>query len=339
MTIADIAREAGLSIGSVSYALNNKPGVSEDTRARVTAIAKRMGWSVSPAARSLSRSRADSIGLVPVRSPRMLGVEPFFMEFVAGIQAVLTRNEMALSFLLADSVEAEIRVYERWASQGRVDGLILLDLAIDDPRIEVVERLEIPAVFLSNANEDPGQPHVWTSEDESMREAAQYLIRLGHRRIARVGGPPAFRHIAIRRRTLDEVCEAAGIPTPTVIDTDFSGEAGARATRRLLSQPEPPTAIIYDNDIMAVAGLGVTSELGISVPGEVSLLAWDDSPLCEITHPPLSAMHRDVLALGTVSTSLLLQLIDSGGEVEGIEGPRAVLQPRGTTGRPAAARP
>jgi DNA-binding LacI/PurR family transcriptional regulator len=85
---------------------------------------------------------------------------------------------------------------------------------------------------------------------------------------------------------------------------------------------------------MAVAGLGVTAELGISVPGEVSLLAWDDSPLCEITHPPLSAMHRDVLALGTVSTSLLLQLIDSEGGVEGIEGPRAVLQPRGTTGRP-----
>jgi DNA-binding LacI/PurR family transcriptional regulator len=334
VTIADIAREAGLSIGAVSYALNNKPGVSADTRARVTEIATRLGWSISPAARSLSRSRADSIGLVPVRSPRMLGIEPFFMEFVAGIQAALTRNELALSFRLVDSVEAEIRVYERWASQRRVDGLILVDLAMDDPRVEVVERLEIPAVFLSNAADDPGQPHVWTCEDESMREAAQYLIRLGHRRIARVGGIPAFRHIAVRNRTLNEVAAAAGIPAPTVIDTDFSGEAGARATRRLLSQPEPPTAIIYDNDIMAVAGLGVTSELGVSVPGEVSLLAWDDSPLCEITHPPLSAMHRDVQALGTAAAALLLRLIDSDGDVEGIEGPRAVLQPRGTTGRP-----
>jgi DNA-binding LacI/PurR family transcriptional regulator len=333
VTIADIAREAGLSIGAVSYALNNKPGVSADTRARVREIAQRLGWSISPAARSLSRSRADSVGLVLVREARMLGIEPFFMEFVAGMQAVLTRNELALSFLVVDSVEAEIRVYERWAAQRRVDGLVLVDLAMDDPRVAVIDRLGIPAVFLSNAPEDPGLPHVWTSEDESMREAARYLIRLGHTRIARVGGIPGFRHIAMRHRALQEVAADAGIAPPVVIDTDFSGEAGARATRTLLSAPEPPTAIIYDNDIMAVAGLGVAAELGIAVPGELSLLAWDDSALCEITHPPLSAMHRDVQALGATATALLLRLIDEG-EVDGVEGSRAVLQPRGSTARP-----
>jgi DNA-binding LacI/PurR family transcriptional regulator len=129
------------------------------------------------------------------------------------------------------------------------------------------------------------------------------------------------------------VAADAGIAPPVVIDTDFSGEAGARATRTLLSAPEPPTAIIYDNDIMAVAGLGVAAELGIAVPGELSLLAWDDSALCEITHPPLSAMHRDVQALGATATALLLRLIDEG-EVDGVEGSRAVLQPRGSTARP-----
>jgi DNA-binding LacI/PurR family transcriptional regulator len=333
VTIADIAREAGLSIGAVSYALNNKPGVSADTRARVREIAQRLGWSISPAARSLSRSRADSVGLVLVREARMLGIEPFFMEFVAGMQAVLTRNELALSFLVVDSVEAEIRVYERWAAQRRVDGLVLVDLAMDDPRVAVIDRLGIPTVFLSNAPEDPGLPHVWTSEDESMREAARYLIRLGHTRIARVGGIPGFRHILMRHRALQEVAAEAGIAAPAVIDTDFSGEAGARATRTLLSRPEPPTAIIYDNDIMAVAGLGVAAELGIAVPAELSLLAWDDSALCEITHPPLSAMHRDVQALGATATALLLRLIDEGA-VDSVEGSRAVLQPRGSTARP-----
>jgi DNA-binding LacI/PurR family transcriptional regulator len=334
VTIADIAREAGLSTGAVSYALNNKPGVSADTRARVTEIAKRLGWSMSASARSLSRSRADAIGFVLVRPARMLGIEPFFMEFVAGIQAVLAPHEMALSFLLVDSVEAEIRVYERWAAQRRIDGLILVDLSMDDPRVDVVRRLDIPTVFVSNAATDPELPHVWTGEDESMREAGRYLIRLGHKRIARVGGIPTFRHIAVRNQALLEVAQAAGVPVPLVIDTDFSGEAGARATRWLLSLPEPPTAIVYDNDIMAVAGLGVASELGIAVPAELSLLAWDDSPLCEITHPPLSAMHRDVSALGSAATALLLRCIDEGGDIDGVGGPRAVLQPRGSTARP-----
>lgn len=333
VTIADIAREAGLSKGAVSYALNDKPGVSEATRMRVNAIAKRLGWSVSATARSLSRSRADAIGLVLVRPARMLGVEPFFMEFVAGIQSVLAQSELALSFLLVDSAETEIRVYERWAAQGRVDGLILVDISDDDPRVDVVKRLDIPTVFVSNADEDFELPHVWTGEDQSMREAAKYLIRLGHRRLARVGGISRFRHIAVRNRALREVAAEAGIPEPVVIDTDFSGEAGARATRLLLSTPAPPTAIVYDNDIMAVAGLGVAAELGIAVPGELSLLAWDDSALCEITHPPLSAMHRDVIGLGSTATRLLLEVIDAG-EGGGVEGPRATLYPRGSTGPP-----
>jgi DNA-binding LacI/PurR family transcriptional regulator len=335
VTIADVAREAGLSKGAVSYALNNKPGVSDDTRDRVRAIAERLGWSVSTTARSLSRSRADAVGLVLVRPARMLGIEPFFMEFVAGIQSVLAASELALSFLLVDSSESEIRVYERWAAQGRVDGLILVDLLVDDPRLDVVRRLGIPTVFVGNADDGSDLPHVWTGEDESMREAAQYLLGLGHRRLAHVGGIARFRHTAIRHRTLLEVAAQAGAPSPIVFDTDFSGESGALATRKLLVLPEPPTAIIYDNDIMAVAGLNVAAELGVPVPEELSLLAWDDSALCEITHPPLSAMHRDVPALGAAAAELLLGVLSGeDADVRGVEGPRARLQARGSTARP-----
>lgn len=332
VTINDIARRAGLSKGAVSYALNDMPGVSDETRQRVLAIAKEMGWTPSHAARSLSRSRADSIGLVLVRPTRMIGAEPFFMEFISGIEEVIAPRGIALTLQVAQNPQSEIATYEKWWAQRRVDGVIVVDRSLDDPRIDAVRGIGIPTVYVSNRQGSEGLSHVWTDDDQAMTEAVRYLIRLGHRRLARVSGTPSFAHIAVRNETMLAVAAEAGLEAPTIVTTDFSGEDGARATRSLLSAEHPPTAIIFDNDIMAVAGLGVATEFGVRVPQELSLLAWDDSSLCQITHPALSAMQRDVPALGSMAAELLLDLV-GGGAGESREGPRAILSPRASTAR------
>ncbi|GAB2800386.1 hypothetical protein GCM10027073_35640 [Streptomyces chlorus] len=167
----------------------------------------------------------------------------------------------------------------------------------------------------------------------AVAEAVRYLAALGHRRIARVCGPAGLGHSAIRAEAFDRTLAELGLHGGRHVETGFSGEEGARATRTLLLTPDRPTAIVYD--IMAVAGLGVAAERGVSVPDDLSLLAWDDSQLCRLTHPTLSAMSHDVHRFGAEVTEVLFDVI-AGEKVR----PRPVatpsLVPRRSTAPPRA---
>ena len=148
VTIADIAREAGVSKGAVSYALNGLPGVSASTRARVLAIANELGWYPNRAARSLSAARADACGLVVARAARMLALEPFFMELIAGVEAEFSARGVALMIQLAHDPAEEIEVYRRWWAERRVDGVMMVNLRVDDPRVPALVELGLPAVVV-----------------------------------------------------------------------------------------------------------------------------------------------------------------------------------------------
>jgi DNA-binding LacI/PurR family transcriptional regulator len=289
-----------------------------------------MGWRPNLAAQSLTTSRSNAIGLVLQRPARMLGNEPFYMEFIAGIETVIAPGDIALMLHMVESADREIAIYEQWWAQRRVDGVLLVDIATNDPRIDAVKRLGLPAVAVTSVEAASGLPHLWTDDARAINAATRYLVKLGHRRIARVSGLSHLDHSVVRDAAFTAAVEAAGLTSSTIISTDFSGEAGSRATRDLMASAEPPTAILYDNDIMAVAGLSVASEMGIDVPRELSLLAWDDSPLCRLTHPPLSAMSRDVSRLGGDAATMLLSLI-SNGFVEDRESALPVLIPRAST--------
>ncbi|MER6948988.1 LacI family DNA-binding transcriptional regulator [Nonomuraea sp. NPDC000554] len=329
-TIADIARRAGVSKGAVSYALNGQPGVSEETRARIQAIAQEIGWRPNLAARLLSGARADAIGLVVCRPARFLGVEPFFMELISGIEGELAASSSALMLQVVPDHEAEIAVYRRWWGEGRVDGAILVDLHADDPRVPVVERLGMPAVVVGHPSGAGSLPAVWSDDGAAMREAVEYLAALGHRRVARVAGLPGLLHTQIRDTAFTEVCAALGVSEHPVVHTDHTGEEGARATRRLLSSRARPTAIVYDNDLMALAGLSVAQEMRLDVPADLSIAAWDDSPLSQVVRPPLTALTRDIPACGAHAARCLLRIV-GGEEVAGVEDPAARLLPRGST--------
>ncbi|MFG1619241.1 LacI family DNA-binding transcriptional regulator [Nonomuraea wenchangensis] len=329
-TIADIARRAGVSKGAVSYALNGRPGVSEETRARIRAIAQELGWRPNLAARSLSGSRADAIGLVLCRPARFLGVEPFFMELVSGVEDELAASSCALMLQVVPDRQAEIAVYRRWWGEGRVDGAILVDLCAADPRVAEVERLGMPAVVAGHPSGAGPLPAVWSDEAAVMGEVIGYLAALGHRRVARVAGLPALLHTRIRDEAFARGCAAAGLGGHPVEHTDYTGEEGARATRLLLSARPRPTAIVYDNDIMAVAGLSVAQEMGLAVPAGLSIVAWDDSPLARVVRPPLTAVTRDVPAYGAHAARTLLRVI-AGELPDGAPEPPARLLPRGST--------
>jgi DNA-binding LacI/PurR family transcriptional regulator len=330
VTISDIAKLAGVSKGAVSLALNDRPGVSDETRKRILAIVKELGWSPNRAARSLSAARAGACGLVLARPARMLALEPFFVELISGIESELSERSIALTIQLVHDVEQEIAVYRRWWAERRVDGVLMVDLRSDDPRIDELRRLGLPAVVVGGPVQGHALPAAWHDEAPVVAEVVRYLAALGHSKIARVAGLGEFVHTATRTAAFLDVTGELGLAAE-VVETDFAPESGARATRKLLSKPEPPTAIVYDSDLLAVTGLGVAHQMGFSVPEDLSIIAWDDSLMCGVVHPPLTAVTRDIPAYGAAATKLLLAAIEGRAPGDS-KTPRGELTPRGRTG-------
>ncbi|WP_113703350.1 LacI family DNA-binding transcriptional regulator [Nonomuraea lactucae] len=308
-TIADIAKRVGVSKGAVSFALNGRPGVSEATRARILQVAKEMNWRPHSAARALGGARAEAVGLVIARPASTLGVEPFFAHLLSGLQAGLSAQSVALHLLVVEDAEAEIEVYRGWASEHRVDGFVMVDLKVRDPRIEALEEVGVPTVVLGGPGRHGSLSSVWADDREAMLSVVDYLAALGHRRVAHVAGLPAFRHTQRRMRALRDSARRLGLVDAVSLPTDFSDAEGAAATRALLSRARRPTAIVYDSDVMALAGLGVAAEMRVRVPDEVSIVAFDDSVLTRIAHPSITALSRDTFALGRQVAEVLLEVI------------------------------
>ncbi|WNV84649.1 LacI family DNA-binding transcriptional regulator [Umezawaea sp. Da 62-37] len=306
-TIKDVAARAGVSPSAVTIALHDKPGVSSSTRERILKAARDLGWTPNLAAASLAGSKVHTVGLVIARPARMLGLEPFYMEFISGIESVLGRRSCSLLLRLAESGE-EIEVHREWWQGGRVNGSILVDLLVDDPRLPALAAIGLPAVVVGHPSLAGPFTSVWTDDAAAITEAVRYLAALGHRRIARVSGPPELGHSAIRTAAFAAVTAELGLQEHTAV-ADFSADQGSRACRNLLLAPDRPTAIVFDNDLMAVAALGVAAEFGLSVPGDLSLLAWDDSQLCQLTRPTLTAMQHDVFSFGAQAAETLFDVM------------------------------
>ncbi len=336
VTIRDIAERAGVSKVAVSYALNGQPGVSDATREKIVSIADELGWYPNRAARALSAARADACGLVLARPARTLALEPFFMEFIAGVELELASRSMALTIQLVQDVHEEITVYRRWWGEHRVDGVLLVDPRIEDPRLPELVRLGLPAVVVGGPLENSTLPAVWHDEASVVTEAVQYLAALGHQRIAQVAGVTDFVHTRQRTAAFSQAAEALDLHWQ-VVETDYSAEMGGRVTRKLLSSPDAPSAIVFDSDLLAVTGLGVAQQMGFAVPDDLSIIGWDDSLISQVVHPPLTAITRDIEAFGIAAARHLLAAVD-GAPATAVETVRGELTTRGSTGRPVAVR-
>jgi DNA-binding LacI/PurR family transcriptional regulator len=331
-TIADIAAHAGVSPTAVSFALNDRPGISDRTRTRILAAVAELGWRPNVAARALGGRRADTVGLVVTRPARTLGVEPFFAQLVSGLQARLSTDLVALQLLVVEDVSAELDVYRRWAAERRTDGVVVLDLELDDPRPEELVRMGLPAVVLSGDGTPGPVPAVFVDDHAAMTLLAEHLAALGHVRVGHVGGVPAYVHSARRATALHEAGARLGLDITTV-PADFSQGETAAATRALLARDERPTAIVYDSDVAALAGGTVLAEAGLDLPGDISVASFDDSELVRLAHPPLTAMTRDTFELGELLAATMLSLLRGEPVPEVVEAPTPVLTVRGSTGR------
>ena len=331
LTIADLAARLGISKASVSYALNDQPGVSPETRERVRRLARELGWFPSSSARALSRARTGAIGLVLSRDPELLGNEPFFMRVISGIEQVLIEADVALVLRMVGAAPGrDLRVYERWAGERRVDGVILFDAQQDDPRFPLMERLGLPAVLHGSPVAAASMSSVSGDEADDAARVVDHLHGLGHRHIAHVTGPQTYLHEQLRQRLVGARAAGVGIRVD-VRPGDYSLQGARRVTAELLRTPEPPTGIIYGSDLMALGGLDAAAELGVAVPGRLSLVSWDDSILCQVARPDVTGLERHPGDFGRMSATVLLEVIAGRGPGDVVVGP-SDLMVRGTSG-------
>jgi DNA-binding LacI/PurR family transcriptional regulator len=305
-TIDDVARHAGVSKGAVSLALNGRPGVSDATRRRIAESAAALGWRPSARAKALSESRALAIGLIVAGPRSQLASHPFFAALLTGVEAELAGAGYALVLSVVADAEAEVETYRRLAHDGRVDGVLITDARVDDTRYALVAELGLEAVVIGQPDRVSGLPGVVADERGALARAVAALVELGHRRIGHVAGPDTLVHANERREAWRDALAEAGLPSGPVEHGDFTGEGGARATRRLLEGSSPPTAILYANDLMAIAGLRVARELKLRVPRDLSIVGFDDVPLAEHVHPPLTTIRQHPVAAGAAAAKLLL---------------------------------
>ncbi|MBO0811108.1 MAG: LacI family DNA-binding transcriptional regulator [Microlunatus sp.] len=307
VTIDDLAARLGLSRASVSYALNGRPGVAEETRVRVLDLARELGWQPSVSARSLSRSRADAFGIVLNRRPEDLGSEPYYMGLLSGIESRLSDAGTSLMIRFVTNVDSEAAVYRRWTAERRVDGVILTDLRIDDPRPALLEELSLPYLVHSGQLTERG----WHFDND--REAAilvDHLAELGHTRIAHISGPTSLLHETERRQAVLVDAEEHHMKA-VIVEGDYSLDGAHDLTAGLLRRRAAPTAIIYSNDLMAVGGLSAVREAGRD---GVSIVSWDDSLLCRTASPGITALQRDPYQAGLRTATKLLETVRKPGD-------------------------
>jgi len=335
-TIGDVAERAGVTKGTVSLAYSGKRPVSEATRRRIFDAAEELRWTPSHSARALATSRTGAVGLVVARDPEVLATDHFFAKFISGCERVLAEHDMGLMLHAVATREAENAVYERLAA-GRADGVILLDVEIDDPRFALMKRLDLPAVVLTArepaVGETAGLPAVYSDDVPAITELVRLMAASGHERIAHVAGPVRYVHGRIRRDAFTAAMRAHGLDGHLVLEGDFTAASGRDCTSRLLDGPQPPTAIIYANDMMAMAGLSLARSRGLRVPEDLSLSGYDDSELAAHLSPGLTTVSTGAAQRGELAVRTLLAVL-AGEEPEHALADHTTVVPRGSIAPP-----
>jgi LacI family transcriptional regulator len=302
-TIRDVAERAGVSIATVSRVLNDRADVSTETRERVREIARSVGYSADPAARSLGSRRTQLVAVVVGDNAghRDLSLV-FFGKVLAAISRRLAHSDYEA--LLLQAVDISL--------QHRIDAAILIGIDDDDPLIAELASRHVPLVGVDIRIGGVRTAYVGSDHADGVRLALAHLCALGHRRIAHVGGAANTVAGADRIAAFRRECERLRLPLPDayVREADFSSASGYRETCALLALQERPTAIVAASDLMALAALQAIRDVGLQPGSDVAIVGFDDLEAAALAYPPLTTIRQDRQELGTVAAERAIELIE-----------------------------
>ncbi|MBM7824321.1 DNA-binding LacI/PurR family transcriptional regulator [Arcanobacterium pluranimalium] len=309
-TIKDIAKLAGVSPAAVSFALNGRAGVSDATRQRILETAKNIGWVPNAAAIALSGSRAGAVGLVIARPESAYSNERFFFEFIVGLQRSLREAGLDLVFHTAENLAEELSMYRRWVAQRKVDGVVLIDPRADDPRLALLQELGLPGVIVGE--QFPGFGAVIADDAAMIRAIVEHLDEKGVQRIGYVAGNGALLHTQKRFKALRTGAQKFSMDAVIAQDVDVTEASSYSVVESLLAASVPPDALVFDNEILALGGVQAIQNCGLKVGVDVLVVSCEDSDVCRVLNPPISAVSKSARSLGEHAGSVLARFFDDG---------------------------
>jgi LacI family transcriptional regulator len=316
LTIHDVARLAKVSVGTVSKALNNNGSLRQETRERVIAVAKRIGFRPNDLAQSLHRGQSLTVGLISTDS-----FGRFTLPIMEGLEECLADSRMSVFMCNAsDDPEREAQHVESLIGK-RVDGIVVTGRRADRRPKLVVPSPDIPVLYVYSQAEGPGECSLVPDDEGGAVLATEHLVGLGRRRIAHVTGPERFEAVRLRRngyrRAMQQtdIAEPKGFYLPGIWSEGWGRDAVAQLFHNHAKQPD---AVFCGNDQIARGVADALRERGIAVPGQVSIVGFDNWEIvAEATRPPLTTVDMNLSDMGREAGRKMMQLI-AGERLAGI---------------------
>jgi len=317
----DVATLAGVSRTTVSFVLNDVPGVkiSEETRRRVLEAAQQLNYYPTAAARSLASGKTHRIGLILGEGQERLAADAFLPTFLQGVTASVHQRGYLLLIQLAEDVPSH-EAYARLIREQQVDGLILSGPRSDDPLLVELAEDKYPLIFHGRLNGSEF-PCVDVDNRAGARQAVRHLLRLDHRRIGFISNAPlsysgaqdrfAGYRDALRQQGLD-------LDEDLVRTGSFVPESGQAAMEELLALPVRPTAVFAASDVIAMGAMSAIHSAGLRIPEDVAIVGFDDIFLAAQAHPPLTTVRVPAYGLGWTAAEVLIGLIEGEEEVSSV---------------------
>lgn len=329
INIVELARQLGLSVSTVSKALNGRADVSDATRQRVREAAEQCGFSPDPAGRRLRRQSSETIGFV-LSPPQSHFAHPFFLDLLTGIDRGLEKTALQLVIVTARTVETELDSFRRLVEQQRVDAVMFGRTRRDDARIRYLQERNVPFVTLGRS--ETGNPFPFVDIDRTVagRNGTARFIGLGHRRIGLLSTPGFLMMSHYLQEGYRAALAAAGVPfdPDLVIETAFDEEGGLNGARQLLAMAQPPTAIMCGHDLIASGALQAIVETGRRPGVDVAVIGCDNHPLGPYLNPPLTTFSAPTLDAGQRMVELLLASMEGrrAEELQEVWAPELILR-------------
>jgi len=307
-----VARSSGVSAATVSRALNGRPEVSEATRAHVTETARRLGYQPNQQARTLARRRSDTIGLIWDSSyVETQGRQPFLQDLLVGLKMALAETGYHLMLLSPQIDDHTPDKFIRAVVQHSLDGVALMAIN-EHVAVDALVASGRPCVGLDLPVFGPRSSYVSSDNRGGAAAAVNHLYELGHRRIAMISGPLWMLPGAQRVDGFQETMAALGLDVPAeyIQEGDFFLPSGLECMRRLLSLDVAPTAVFVAGDEMAVGAMHVAIDAGLDVPGDISIVGYDDVEIAALVRPSLTTVRQDYLGMGRAAVAMLSQFMD-----------------------------
>jgi LacI family transcriptional regulator, galactose operon repressor len=305
VTVHDVARRAGVSIATVSRALNGRGRISEQTREHVLGVVRELGYLPNDLARGLVGMATQTIALL---LPDI--TNPYFPELVKGVQTVADERGHLLLLCHNAGDERKAVADVEMLRRKKVDGLLLVAGALGRSHALAEATKGIPTVAMDRSVPCLPADLVTVDHRRGARLATEHLVELGHRHIAHLSGPPNVTSSRERRAGWRQAMRKAGLAPTLVEEGDFSEDSGYAAARRLLDSEADCTAVFAANDLSAIGLLRAFTEAGIRVPRDVSVVGFDGIHLTRYTTPRLTTVAQPIYELGRTAAELLLDRHD-----------------------------